>query len=131
MGSEIKRENNTGRSTGALLDSSQRRRVHVQEHERSNLRLLAAGALLGYAAASGYLLRNEQANGISKTRKCRPQQSTGVPGSPGATTTIDGRVSPNPPPKFGGKINLSAKDSKPWWPPTVVPPKGAPTCCSS
>ena len=23
-------------------------------------------------------------------------------------------------------INLDAKDSKPYWPPTVVPPKGAP-----
>ena len=30
------------------------------------------------------------------------------------------------PPKFGGVIKEDAKDSKPWWPPTVVPPKGAP-----
>jgi arylsulfatase len=30
------------------------------------------------------------------------------------------------PPEFGGVINLSAKQSKPWWPPRVVPPKGAP-----
>ncbi len=27
---------------------------------------------------------------------------------------------------FGGVIKESAKDSKPWWPPRVVPPKGAP-----
>jgi arylsulfatase len=52
--------------------------------------------------------------------------TTGVPGSPSATTTIDGKYIPNPPPPFGGKINLSAVDSKPGWPPTVVPPKGAP-----
>ena len=31
-----------------------------------------------------------------------------------------------PPPKFGGEINLDAAQSKPYWPPTVVPPKGAP-----
>ena len=28
--------------------------------------------------------------------------------------------------KFGGVIKESAMDSKPWWPPRVVPPKGAP-----
>jgi arylsulfatase len=54
------------------------------------------------------------------------QQTTGVSGSPSATTTIDGRYLPNPPPEFGGEINLNAKDSKPYWPPRVVPPKGAP-----
>ena len=54
------------------------------------------------------------------------QQTTGTPGSPSATTTIDGRYIPNPPPPFAGKANLSAADSKPGWPPTVVPPKGAP-----
>jgi arylsulfatase A-like enzyme len=54
------------------------------------------------------------------------QQMTGTPGSPSAITTIDGRYLPNPPPKFGGEINLNASQSKPWWPPRVVPPKGAP-----
>ena len=54
------------------------------------------------------------------------QQTTGTPGSPGATTTIDGRYLPAPPPKFGGEMNLNALESKPWWPPRVVPPKGAP-----
>jgi Sulfatase len=56
----------------------------------------------------------------------KAQQTTGVPGSPSATTTIDGKYVPNPAPPFGGVINLSATDSKPAWPPTVVPPKGAP-----
>jgi arylsulfatase len=56
----------------------------------------------------------------------RAQQTTGVPGSPSATTTIDGKYIPNPAPPFSGKINLSAVDSKPAWPPTIVPPKGAP-----
>jgi arylsulfatase len=54
------------------------------------------------------------------------QQITGEPGSPSATTTVDGRYVPPPPPPFGGTIGLSAKDSKPFWPPTIVPPKGAP-----
>ena len=54
------------------------------------------------------------------------QEINGVPGSPSATTTIDGRYLPNPPAPFGGEIGLTAKDSKPYWPPTVVPPKGAP-----
>jgi arylsulfatase A-like enzyme len=54
------------------------------------------------------------------------QQITGTPGSPSATTTLDGRYLPNTRPKFGGEINLSAEDSKPYWQPQVVPPKGAP-----
>jgi len=54
------------------------------------------------------------------------QQTTGTPGSPGATTTIDGKYLPPPPPKFGGEINLQASQSKPYWPARVVPPKGAP-----
>src|SRR5271165_5335742 len=53
------------------------------------------------------------------------QEITGTPGSPSATTTISGEQLPAPP-KFGGVINESAKDSKPWWPPRLVPPKGAP-----
>src|SRR5271157_4209917 len=54
------------------------------------------------------------------------QQVTGTLGSPSATTTINGKQLPPPPPKFGGVIKESARDSKPYWPPTVVPPKGAP-----
>jgi arylsulfatase A-like enzyme len=54
------------------------------------------------------------------------QQTTGTPGAPNATTTIDGNFLPPAPPRFGGDIGLDAKDSKPYWPPTVVPPKGAP-----
>ena len=60
------------------------------------------------------------------TAPAMAQQITGVPGSPSATITIDGKQLPPPPPKFGGVITEDAKTSKPWWPPTVVPPKGAP-----
>ncbi len=51
---------------------------------------------------------------------------TGVPGSPGATTTIGGKQLPPPVAKFEGVIQEKATESKPWWPARVVPPKGAP-----
>ena len=54
------------------------------------------------------------------------QQITGTPGSPSATMTLDGKQLPPEPPKFGGEIKEDAKDSRPYWPPSVVPPKGAP-----
>jgi len=54
------------------------------------------------------------------------QQETGGPGSPSATTTIDGKQLPAPPAKFGGKIGRTAQESTPYWPPRIVPPKGAP-----
>ena len=54
------------------------------------------------------------------------QQVTGVLGSPSATTTLDGKQLPPPDPKFGGVIKEKASESKAWWAPRVVPPKGAP-----
>src|SRR5882724_6212344 len=54
------------------------------------------------------------------------QQINGVPGSPSATQVIKGNQIPAPPLPFGGVIKESYKDSKPYWPPQVVPPKGAP-----
>lgn len=53
-------------------------------------------------------------------------ETTGTPGSPSATTTISGQQLPPPPAPFGGVIKETAKDSKSYWPPSVVPPKGAP-----
>ncbi len=54
------------------------------------------------------------------------QQVTGELGSPSATVTVRGDVLPSPTLPFGGAISLDADRSKPWWPPTTVPPKGAP-----
>ncbi|MCW2284560.1 arylsulfatase [Rhodoblastus acidophilus] len=54
------------------------------------------------------------------------QEVTGVLGSPAATTTIDGKQLPPPDPKFGGEIKHDALQSKAWWAPRIVPPKGAP-----
>jgi arylsulfatase A-like enzyme len=64
--------------------------------------------------------------GTSLSLGANAQQINGTPGSPSATETIDGKQLPPEPPKFGGVINESAKNSTPYWPPSVVPPKGAP-----
>ena len=53
-------------------------------------------------------------------------QQAAPPGSPAATTSIDGKQLPPPDPPFGGVIKDNALQSKPWWAPRVVPPKGAP-----
>jgi arylsulfatase A-like enzyme len=54
------------------------------------------------------------------------QEINGTPGSPGATITISGSQLPPPPLPFGGVIKETASGSTPYWPPRVVPPKGAP-----
>ncbi|MEI6705649.1 MAG: arylsulfatase [Methylococcales bacterium] len=53
-------------------------------------------------------------------------QTTGTLGSPSATTTIDGKQLPAPPPKFGGKIERNAAQSQAYWPARITPPKDAP-----
>ena len=55
-----------------------------------------------------------------------PIETTGLPGSPSATTTISGLQLPAPDPKFGGDIKDGALQSKAWWAPRIVPPKQAP-----
>jgi arylsulfatase len=74
-------------------------------------RLLRVAALAGGLLASGW---------------AGAQQVTGTPGSPGATTSLSGKQLPPPDPRFGGVIKDGALQSKPWWAPRVVPPKGAP-----
>ncbi|MCE7878321.1 MAG: arylsulfatase [Betaproteobacteria bacterium PRO3] len=54
------------------------------------------------------------------------QQVYGTPGSASATMSLSGEQLPPPDPKFGGAIRDGALQSKYWWPPRVVPPKGAP-----
>jgi arylsulfatase A-like enzyme len=66
------------------------------------------------------------ATGLFGSTLVSAQQITGVPGSPNATVMLDGKQLPPPPMPFGGVIKESAKDSTPWWPSRVVPPKGAP-----
>ena len=54
------------------------------------------------------------------------QQIYGTPGSPSATMSLGGEQLPPPDMKFGGTIKEGALQSKYWWQPRVVPPKGAP-----
>ncbi len=62
----------------------------------------------------------------TSTARAQQVQTTGEPGSPGATTTITGKQLPAPDPKFGGVIKDDALQSKYWWAPRIVPPKQAP-----
>src|SRR5450755_3394059 len=80
---------------------------------RENTLKMAMGAL-----ALSSFLAGSSASGA--------QVVTGQLGSASATTTIDGKQLPAPPAKFGGVIKQRATESTPWWPPRVVPPKGAP-----
>ncbi len=91
-----------------------------------SLLLVAVGSLLGYAAVTGKLTALLEAADKTSAAANKEPATTGTPGSPGATTTLDGKYLPPPPPKFGGEINLNAYQSRAWWPPRVVPPKGAP-----
>ena len=54
------------------------------------------------------------------------QEVQGTPGSPKATESLDTRCLPPPPPQFHGMIRFNAYQSEPYWPATIVPPKGAP-----
>jgi arylsulfatase A-like enzyme len=47
-------------------------------------------------------------------------------GSPDYTEALQSKVVPPLPPKFGGVIKDTALQSETWWPPTIVPPTGAP-----
>ncbi len=62
----------------------------------------------------------------SSPKKDARVETTGVVGSPSATTTISGKQLPAPEPEFGGKIEHDALSSKPWWAPRIVPPAEAP-----
>lgn len=64
--------------------------------------------------------------GQKQTASVEKLQTTGTPGSPFSTTTIEGKQLPNPPFSFGGTIEMDADKSKPYWPPGIVPPKDAP-----
>jgi len=65
--------------------------------------------------------------GLCVTQQAKAEaQVFGTLGSPSATTAIDGKQLPAPDPKFGGVIKHDALQPKAWWPPRIVPPKGAP-----
>jgi arylsulfatase len=82
--------------------------------------------ILSTLLASTFVLTACGTAGQSQPGASAPVTVTGKLGSPSATMTIPGNQLPPPAPKFGGVIKEDALQSKPWWPPRVVPPKGAP-----
>jgi arylsulfatase A-like enzyme len=90
--------------------------TETQESRGSRRRRIAGGVVsLGFVTLLG-----------AASAQAQVIQTTGAPGAPEATTTIDGRYLPPPPQPFTGQIELNAAQSKPAWPARVVPPKGAP-----
>jgi arylsulfatase len=79
-----------------------------------------------HGAANSLDLRPEFQSAAPARTPVAARPAAVAPGSPGATSTVDGRHLPNAPPEFRGVINANANQSKPWWPPLHVPPKGAP-----
>jgi arylsulfatase A-like enzyme len=86
---------------------------------------LVVSVLLGYAATTGVMSSAAAQPGEKKTASAEKAPAP-PPGSPASTAPLDGRYLPNPPAPFGGTINLNAFQSRPFWQPRVVPPKGAP-----
>jgi len=95
------------------------KRINLIRYGLTGLTASAALGLTSCATAPS----SAGGNGATSTAQI---QTTGEPGSPSATTTISGKQLPPPDPKFGGVINENAAQSKAWWAPRVVPPKGAP-----
>jgi arylsulfatase A-like enzyme len=82
--------------------------------------------LTACASAGAMLLGGLGGCATTMESEINPSRVTGELGSPSATMTIDGKQLPPPDPKFGGVIKEDALQSKYWWAPRVVPPKGAP-----
>lgn len=90
-------------------------------------------ALILVSGGFQYLIATAQQGALQTASKAvapaisgQPVQTIDAPGSPNATTTIDGRQLPPPDPKFRGVIKDGAIQSKPWWAPRIVPPQGIP-----
>ena len=97
------------------------RRIHL-----SVLTVVAFGGFVGWLTACGRLSETFAQDKKAETAPKSQIQSNGTPGSPSATTSINGKQLPAPDPKFGGVIKEGALQSKPWWAPRIVPPTGAP-----
>jgi arylsulfatase A-like enzyme len=93
--------------------------IHIQickQYQTAKFKLELFGLLLLTVAVAMF----------STMQASAAEQITGTLGSPSATTTVSPKQLPPPDPKFGGVIKQDALQSKPWWAPRIVPPKGAP-----
>jgi arylsulfatase len=95
---------------------------------RRQLFLASAKAALVSALGGTWLARGAKAQSSPPSESAAPAaaSTSNAVGSPSGTRTILGDVLPPPDLPFGGDIGLTARESKPWWPPRVVPPAGAP-----
>src|ERR1700754_1942228 len=87
----------------------------------SSFRTLATVLRVGSSLAA-----DRQPNRAKEQIMSDAAKNPAQPGAPGATISVSGKQLPTPDPKFGGVIEQKASDSKAWWAPRVVPPKGAP-----
>src|SRR5262245_28505698 len=89
---------------------------------------IAAALVVAASAVAGYLAATGRPNPLAAAPDAKEaaKSASPPPGSPAATTTIDGKQLPPAPAKFGGKIERVAAKSEPYWPPKVTPKKGAP-----
>ncbi len=90
---------------------------------RMILAVVAIAGVAGVAAAQEPTMDSHLAVHVQAAPS---EETSGTPGAPDATTTIDGNYIPNPEEPFGGVIKLNAFGSKPFWPARTVAPKGAP-----
>ena len=90
------------------------------EKKVSRRKFLKGAAVAGAVVAAGAIAADTVPIPVSG------QGGPPKPGSPTFTEAVPGNALPPAPPEFGGVIKEVAADSTPWWPPTIVPPKGAP-----
>lgn len=93
---------------------------------RSRMAILGGTSAAAGALAAWLCVTVELSAALRAEESARAPAPASQAGSPGATTTIDGRYLPNPPESFGGVISPNAAQSRPFWPAIVAPPKGAP-----
>ncbi len=115
-----------GTEVVAPLTKGERFKVLAVRDEWIGLQTKVNGVL-----RSGWVLRSQVATAPADSKKSEGTESyqpqvVGELGSPAATTTIAGKQLPAPQPPFGGVIKDDALNSKAWWAPRIVPPKGAP-----
>jgi arylsulfatase A-like enzyme len=95
--------------------------------KRRQLFETTAKAALATALGNTFLATSEAKAQTPGAGAAPPREPMGAGiGSPNGTRTIPGDVLPPPDLPFGGKVGLNAAQSRPWWQPRTVPPKGAP-----
>ena len=77
------------------------------------MKFVAAGCMAAFALATA-------------ARADTPDQQLTAQSANATRSINQSTVIPAPEPTFGGAIHKNASESQAWWPPKVVPPRGAP-----